>query len=168
MPVYNEPEAVRLKGELDVEVLEQALNAIIARHEILRTTIQARDEQPVAIVHESWPVKLKKIDLRHLPAGQREAELARLLIDEPRHLYRLEAEPGIRASVIQLAAEEHVFILMMHHIVCDGLSVGILWRELGTLYEAFLRRAALRFASFAAPVWRLRNLAATTNPASAF
>ena len=138
VPVYNEPEAVRLKGELDVEVLEQALNAIIARHEILRTTIQASDARPVAIVHESWPVKLKKIDLRHLPASQREAELARLLIDEPRQLYRLEAQPGIRAWVIQLDAEEHVFMLMMHHIVCDGLSVGILWRELGTLYEAFL------------------------------
>jgi amino acid adenylation domain-containing protein len=138
VPVYNEPEAVRLKGELDVEVLEQALNVIIERHEILRTTIQATDGRPVAIVHESWPVKLKRIDLRHLPAGQREAELARLLIDEPRQLYRLEAEPGIRAWVIQLAAEEHVFMLMMHHIICDGLSVSILWRELGTLYEAFL------------------------------
>ncbi|MGB9205185.1 MAG: AMP-binding protein, partial [Terriglobales bacterium] len=139
MPVYNEPEAVRLKGELDVEVLEQALNVIIARHEILRTTIQASDGRPSAIVHESWPVKLKKIDLCHLPAGQREVELARLLIDEPRQLFRLEAEPGIRAWVIQLRAEEHVFMLMMHHLVCDGLSVGILWRELGTLYEAFLR-----------------------------
>ena len=138
VPVYNEAEAVRLNGELDVEVLEQALNAIIARHEILRTTIQASDGRPVAIVHESWPVQLKKIDLRHLPAGQREAELARLLVDEPRHLYRLEAEPGIRASVIQLAAEEHVFILMMHHIVCDRLSVGILWRELATVYEALV------------------------------
>ena len=109
MPVYNEPEAVRLKGELDVEVLEQALNVIIARHEILRTTIQASDGRPVAIVHESWPVKLKKIDLRHLPAGQREAELARLLIDEPRQLYRLEAEPGIRASVIQLCCRRARF-----------------------------------------------------------
>ena len=93
----------------------------------------------MAIVHESWPVKFKMIDLRHLPAGQREAELARLLIDEPRQPYRLDAEPGIRATVIELAAEDHVFILMMHHIVCDGLSLGILWRELGTLYEAFLR-----------------------------
>jgi amino acid adenylation domain-containing protein len=139
VPVYNEPEAVRLKGELDVDVLEQALNAIIAGHEILRTTIQASDGRPVAIVHESWPAKLTKIDLRHLPAGQREAELARLLIDEPRHLFCLEAEPGIRAWVIQLSAEENIFMLMMHHIACDGLSVGILWRELGTLYEAFLR-----------------------------
>lgn len=156
-PVYNEPEAVRLKGELDVEVLEQALNVIIARHEILRTTIQARDGQLVAIVHESWPVKLKKIELRHLPAGQREAELARLLIDEPRHLYRLEDEPGIRASVIQLSPEEHVFLLTMHHIICDGLSVGILWRELGTVYEALagghsyaLRPLPVQYGDYAA------------------
>ena len=78
-------------------MLEQALNVIVMRHEILRTTIQVRDQRPVAIVHENWPVKIKKIDLRHLPNDQREPELARLLIDEPRRLYRLEAEPGIRA-----------------------------------------------------------------------
>ena len=139
VPVYNEVEAVRLKGKLDVKVLEQALNAIIVRHEILRTTIRVRDGRPTAIVHETWPVNLKMIELCHLPTGQREAELARLLIDEPRQLYRLEAESGLRATVIKLSAEEHVFILMMHHIICDRLSVGVLWRELGTLYEAFLR-----------------------------
>jgi amino acid adenylation domain-containing protein len=139
VPVYNEAEAVRLNGKLDVEVLGQALDAIVARHEILRTTIQVKDERPVAIVHENWPVKLKKFDLCHLPTGRREAELGRLLIDEPRHLYHLESEPGIRATLIQLFAGDHVFILMMHHIICDRLSVGILWRELGTLYGAFLR-----------------------------
>ncbi|MFZ2106192.1 MAG: amino acid adenylation domain-containing protein, partial [Roseiarcus sp.] len=56
----------------------------------------------------------------------------------PRRLYRLEAEPGIRATLIKFSAEDHVFILMMHHIICDRLSVGILWRELGALYETLL------------------------------
>ena len=138
-PAYNEAEAVRLKGKLDIEVLEQAFNLIIARHEILRTTIEVRDERPLAIVHESWPVKFKKIDLRNLAANEREPELARLLINEPRHRYRLEAEPAIRATVIEVAAEDHVFVLMMHHIVCDASSLGILWRELARLYEACLR-----------------------------
>jgi amino acid adenylation domain-containing protein len=138
-PAYNEAEAVRLRGKLDIEVLEQAFNVIITRHEILRTTIEVRDERPVAIVHESWPVRFKRIDLRRLATDAREAELARLLVDEPRHRYRLEAEPAIRATVIEMAAEDHVFILMMHHIVCDASSLGILWRELATLYEACLR-----------------------------
>ena len=138
-PVYNEAEAVRLKGKLDVTALEQALNLVIARHEILRSTIEVRDKEPEVIVHDSWPVKIKRIDLSRLPANQREAELARLLVDEPRAPYRLEAEPGIRATVIQLAAEEYAFIIMMHHLVCDSSSLGILWRELGTHYEACLR-----------------------------
>jgi amino acid adenylation domain-containing protein len=139
VPLYNEAEAVRLKGKLEAEVLEQAFNTVIARHEILRTTIQDRDGRPAAIVHENWPVTLKRIDLRNLPTDQAEVELERLLIDEPRRLYRLEAEPGLRATLIQSSAEDHVFILMMHHIICDRLSVGVLWRELGALYGGLLR-----------------------------
>ena len=138
VPLYNEAEAVRLKGKLDVEVLAQAFNVIIARHEILRTTIQDGDGRPVAIVHENWPMTVKKIDLQRLPTDQAEADLEQLLIDEPRRLYRLEAEPGIRATLIQFSEDDHVIILMMHHIICDRLSVGILWRELGAVYQALL------------------------------
>jgi acyl-CoA synthetase (AMP-forming)/AMP-acid ligase II len=137
-PVYNEAEAVRLRGKFDVAALERALNSVIARHEILRTTIEVVDERPIAVVHETWPTLLKRIDLRALSIDAREAELARLLVDEPRHIYRLESEPGVRFAVIQLSADEHVFILMMHHMICDRLSVGILWRELGALYESLL------------------------------
>ena len=139
VPVYNESEAVRLKGEFNPDAIESALNAIILRHEILRTTIQAKGEQVIATVHESWPLRFKKIDLRHLPAAQQDAEVERLLVEEPRHPFHLEAEPGLRATVIQLAAEVHVFILMVHHIICDRLSLGVLWLEAGTLYEALLR-----------------------------
>jgi amino acid adenylation domain-containing protein len=138
-PAYNEAEAVRLKGAVDIEALQRAFNVVVERHEILRITIEVRDERPVAIVHDSWQVTLKRIDLRNLAAGAREAELARLLIDEPRHRYRLEAEPAVRATVIEMGAEDHVFILMMHHIVCDASSLGILWRELAAVYEARLR-----------------------------
>ena len=116
---------------------EQALNVIVARHEVLRTTIETVDEQPVAVVHENWPLRLKKIDLSGLAADQRQAEVERLLIDEPRRPYHLEAEPGIRATLLQLGPREHVFILMMHHIVCDWSSEGVLWRELSALYRAF-------------------------------
>jgi len=63
----------------------------------------------------------------------------RLLIDEPRRSYDLEAEPGIRATLLRLGSREHVFILMMHHIICDRWSMGIVWRELAALYQAFSR-----------------------------
>jgi amino acid adenylation domain-containing protein len=138
VPVYNESEAVRLKGKLDAAVMEKALNAVISRHEILRSTIETADGQPVVVVHEEWPLKFKRIDLRAWPADQRDTELARLLIEEPRRPYSLATEPGIRATLIQLDSEDHVFILMMQHIICDWSSEGVLWRELSAFYRAFL------------------------------
>jgi acyl-CoA synthetase (AMP-forming)/AMP-acid ligase II len=138
-PVYNEAEAARLEGVLDVALFEQALNKVVERHEILRQTIELRNDLPAAVVHDHWPLQLIKIDLRHLSLSARETELARLLIDLPRRPYDLAAEPGIRAAIIQLAGQEYAFILMMHHIICDRLSVGILWHELGALYQSLLR-----------------------------
>lgn len=143
-PTYNEGEAVRLKGKLDADVLEQAFNAVVARHEILRSTIETTDGQPLTIVHASWLVKFKRIDLTNLPAAQREAELEQLLINEPRAPYALGTEPGIRITVVKMDADDHALILMMHHIVCDSASLGILWREFGTAYEALLQGTALR------------------------
>jgi acyl-CoA synthetase (AMP-forming)/AMP-acid ligase II/acyl carrier protein len=164
-PAYNEAEAVRLKGPLDVAVLERAFNAVIGRHEILRTTIEVKDGQPVAVIHDDWPVRFKRVGLEHLPANRRADKLAQLLVDEPRHPYRLEAEPGIRATVVALTDDEHVFIVMMHHIICDSSSLGILWRELGVLYEAFqrgqpspLRSLPIQYGDYATwqrqPVWQ--------------
>src|SRR5208282_6673962 len=95
--------------------------------------------EPAAIAHENWPLRLKQIDLSVLAPAQLQAEVERLLIEEPRRPYHLQAEPGIRATLLRLRPEEHVFILMMHHIICDRLSLGILWRELRMQYEAFLR-----------------------------
>ena len=146
IPVHNEAEAVLMKGALDLELLERALNDVVARHEILRATIELDEGRPVVIVHDAWPIDLRKIDLRGLPPAEREAELARLLVDEPRRPYNLAQQPGVRAAVLQLAAEENAFILMMHHIICDRLSVGILWRELGTLYASAVRNEALTLA----------------------
>ncbi len=138
-PVYNEFEAARLRGELNVEVLEKALNAIVARRENLRTTIQATHDEPSVVVHENWPFQLKQIDLSALPPAQREAEVERLLIDEPRLPYHLDVEPGIRITLLRLGQTEHVMILMMHHIVCDWASIGNFWRDLSALYHAGCR-----------------------------
>jgi amino acid adenylation domain-containing protein len=139
VPVYNESEAVRLRGDLNIGVLEKAFNVIIARHEILRTTIQAAAEESQAIVHESWPLRFKQIDLSSLAPARRDSEVERLLIDEPRLPYHLETEPGIRVTLLRLGPQEHVFILMMHHLICDWASEGVLWRELSALYRAGCR-----------------------------
>jgi amino acid adenylation domain-containing protein len=139
VPLYSESEAVRLLGDLKVDAMERALDKIVARHEILRTTIRIIEERPTAIVHDNWPLRLKRIDLSILASAQREAEVKRLLIEEPQRSYDLEAEPGIRMTLLRLDSREHVFILMMHHIICDRWSMGVFWREFAALYAAFSR-----------------------------
>ena len=138
-PVYNEAEAVRLRGELNVEALEDALNAVVARHENLRTTIRVIVDEPRAFVHDGWRLKLKTIDLSTRSSAEAEAEVKRLLIDEPRIPYRLEAEPGVHVSLLRLGPTEHVLILMMHHIICDWTSIGNFWRDLSASYRAGCR-----------------------------
>jgi amino acid adenylation domain-containing protein len=136
---YNEAEAVRLTGELNVEALEKAFNIIIGRHELLRSTIEAVNGQPFFVVHESWPLTFKQIDLSTKAATEKTAEVERLLVSEPRVPYHLETAPGLRLTLLKLGAQEHVLILMMHHIICDWSSEGILWRELSELYRELLR-----------------------------
>ena len=107
---------------------------IVSRHEVLRSTIKVIDGVPHAVIHESWPLRFENIDLSVLTPAERQAEVNRLLIDKPRALYDLETEPAIRVALLRLHQREHVFILMMHHIICDWSSEGIIWRELSALY----------------------------------
>jgi amino acid adenylation domain-containing protein len=139
VPLYNESEAARLLGYLHVDAMERALNSAIARHETLRTTFQKGEEGPIAVVHASWTLRIKQIDLRDLQPVQRNAELQRLLIDEPSAPYQLNTAPGIRATLVRLGSDEHVLILMIHHLVCDWASIGQLWREFSTAYHAIVK-----------------------------
>jgi amino acid adenylation domain-containing protein len=143
---YNESEAVRWLGNLDVKALERAFKVIVGRHELLRSTIRVSDGHPTFVVHDHWPLEFKKIDLCAMPASEREAEVERLLVSEPRRPYQLEISPGIRTTLVRSGPQEHVFILMMHHIICDWSSVGVFWRELSAVYRAFLRDEPLKLA----------------------
>ena len=135
---YNEAEAVRLVGDLRVDSLERAFNVIVGRHELLRSTIQVSNGEPSFVVHYNWPLKFKRIDLSSKSPAEKKAEVDRLLVSEPRQPYHLEKSPGIRTTIVRLGPKEHVFILMMHHIICDWSSEGVLWRELSSLYHALL------------------------------
>ena len=163
-PHYNESEAVRLRGDLDPQALQRALNALVARHEMLRTTFQRAEDGVMAVVSDNGSLPMRRIALSGLAAPQRDAIVERLLIEEPRRVYKLESEPAIRATLLSLGDREHVFILMLHHIVCDRWSITVLWRELAALYQAFVRGEApdlpalpIQHGDYA--VWLRRRLA---------
>jgi amino acid adenylation domain-containing protein len=135
--LYNIFRAVRLRGELNVPALRQALDALMARHESLRTVFSSISEQPVQVVVEDQKFQLVEVDLCHLAAGAREVELQKLQKEAARSPFDLARGPLVRATLFRLDAKEHVLLLAMHHIVADDWSMGIFSRELETFYDAF-------------------------------
>ncbi|WP_029006248.1 non-ribosomal peptide synthetase, partial [Azorhizobium doebereinerae] len=136
--VYNIPVALRLPGSLDPALLKRALAEIVARHAALRTTFAARDGSPVQVVAPHVALDLPLDDLSALPADARQAEAARRATEEGRLPFDLAAGPLLRARLLKLAADDHLLLLTLHHIVSDGWSMGVLFRELSALYPAFL------------------------------
>jgi amino acid adenylation domain-containing protein len=137
LPAYNIPAAVRLKGPLNLAALEQSLNEIVKRHESLRTTFGKVEGRPMQAIAPTLTINLPVVDLRKLPAGERETEVRRLVTAEAQRPFDLSQGPLLRGTVLRLGDEEHVGLLTMHHIVSDGWSTGILIREMATLYVAF-------------------------------
>jgi amino acid adenylation domain-containing protein len=136
-PAYNIPGALRITGALDVAALERSLNAILQRHDALRTTFATLDEQPVQLVAPTLSLPLPRIDLRTVPADEREAAAQQLADHEARAPFDLERGPLLRAQLLRLSDAEHVLLLTMHHIVSDGWSLGIFNQELAALYQSF-------------------------------
>ena len=136
-PAYNMPGSLRLTGRLDVSALEATLNEVLRRHEVLRTTFPAVAGQPVQRVapHERAP--LPSLDLMSLARERQAAEVRRIAATEARQPFDLATGPLLRARLLRLAADEHVLLVTMHHIVSDGWSVALLISELATLYAAF-------------------------------
>jgi amino acid adenylation domain-containing protein len=137
LPAYNIPAAVRLKGPLNLAALEQSLNEIVKRHESLRTTFGKVEGRPTQVIAPNLTIKLPVVDLRKLPASERETEVRRLVTAEAQRPFDLSRGPLLRGTVLRLGDEEHVGLLTMHHIVSDGWSTGILVREVATLYVTF-------------------------------
>ena len=127
--------AFRLSGPLDVYCLERSLNAVIGRHEVLRTIIENVEGKPLQIVAEA-PFKLVLHDLSLRPEAEREAEASRLLAQEAQRPFNLARDLMLRATLVKLGNEEHILLVVLHHIASDGWSMGILIRELSHFYEA--------------------------------
>lgn len=135
---YNISRATRMKGHLNVRALRQSLNAIVARHESLRTSFDSIEGECIQIIAPFRELELTIVDLRTLGPQKREAEARRLATLASLQSFNLAQDPLLRVSLFRLDQEEHVLMLTMHHIISDGWSMGVLFREMGILYGAFV------------------------------
>jgi len=130
------PTALRLSGALDASALEWSLQEIVRRHEALRTTFQVVDGRPYQRVEPPSPMPLAVLDLTSFPEPERAAALAEMIAQEVRRLFDLARGPLVRYLLFRLGAEEHVLLMVGHHIVIDQWSAGVFSRELEALYNA--------------------------------
>lgn len=155
--VYNVPGAFRIKGTLDVGILQQSLKEIVKRHEALRTTFSIIEGEPFQVIAPSLSFSLPAFDISHFAESNREEEAGRLVAEESKKPFDLRQGPLFRAALIRLGEDDHVLVLTLHHIVSDGWSMAVLYRELSALYEAFkngdpspLADLPIQYADFAA------------------
>jgi len=143
---YNDPTALRIKGPLNIPVMERTFNEIIARHQVLRMTFPAQKGQPIMLPHENQTITISIILLSEWPgyeAGQpAAAQISDFVNRSSGQAFELSKDMPVRVSLLKLAADDYVLVVNIHHIVLDGWSKGIMLQELMDLYEAFNRGQA--------------------------
>ncbi|PHM11378.1 condensation domain-containing protein, partial [Nostoc sp. 'Peltigera malacea cyanobiont' DB3992] len=139
IPVYNIPLAYRLTGLLNVNALVQSLVEIVRRHEALRTTFAIANRQVVQKIAQQPILPFSAVDLRKLSESktERKALAQRFVSEEKNQPFDLEQEPLLRIKLLRLSDAEHLLIITIHHLVCDGWSVDVFLQELTKLYAAF-------------------------------
>ncbi len=136
--VYNIPYGLRLVGPLKVAALEQSLREISRRHEALRTTFSITGGDPVQVISPALSLSMPFVDLTDRLENAREEEAQRLAHEEAGRPFDLRTGPLFRAKLIRLGELNHLLLLTLHHIVSDGWSMAVLYRELSILYRAFI------------------------------
>jgi len=155
---YHIAGGLRLKGDLDRRAMRRALDRVVARHEVLRTTFRQVDGRPIQVIGP--PEKGFQLEEENLcQAADAPGELRRMAEREASEPFDLEQGPLIRGRLVQLAEDDHALLVTMHHIVSDGWSMGIMINELSALYEAYrsgeadkLPELPIQYADFA--VWQ--------------
>lgn len=138
-PAYHCHYAFRLHGPLDQRALRKSLSLLIARHEVLRTTFEEQNGQPLQRIHPEAPFVLSQLDLRHLVHTEKQHALHEALRHAAQQRFDLEHGPLLRAGIITTDADEQVFWLTLHHIITDGRSMEVLFKELSVLYRGQLQ-----------------------------
>ena len=165
-PLYAVPMAFRLRGRLDVPALTRALDAVVARHEMLRATVVDVDGEPRLRIAPELRLGPALEDLSGLPAPEREGRLADRLAAESARVFDLATGPLVVAALLRLTPAEHVLVLCVHHIVFDGWSLGVLFRDLGELYAAAVDGQPPRLPQLGSGFvdWVTRQRALTAGP----
>src|SRR5215831_3693806 len=160
---YNVPMAWRITGPVDGSALQSSLDQLVVRHEALRTRFPAKGGRPHQVITAPHPISLESFDLRPVEHSKRESELERRVRDVTQRPFDLTAGHVIRAALFRLEDEQYVFVLVLHHIVCDGPSIAILLEELSLFYGGFVKGVAsdipeprVQYADFA--VWQREAL----------
>ncbi len=157
--LYNVPRALRLKGALDIDALQESLNLLVSRHEVLRTRFAMTANGPEQIVVPHLTLPLPETDLSATPFNEQEVALRGLALQDVKQPFDLANGPVLRARLFRLGDQDHVLLIVLHHIVSDGWTGGIFFDELGVLYNATvekksspLTKPALQYADYA--IWQ--------------
>ena len=164
---FNEHDAIKIEGPLDLEALSWAVREIVRRHEVLRSAFRLEDGRLLQHIDPALALALPLTDLSTLPGEARLAEARRLAAAEARRPFDLQRPPLVRAGLLRMGDQEHVLLLTMHHIVTDGWSFGVFMEELAALYLAAsmggadakfdpLPRLPIQYADYAA--WQQQQL----------
>ncbi|MDN5213758.1 amino acid adenylation domain-containing protein [Fulvivirgaceae bacterium BMA12] len=155
-PFYNYTEIYRFTGKLNTEILLKSFRQVIARHEILRTTIALKDGEAVQIVNDDVAVDVVNHDFRHIVVAQHEQEIQSLISKESSHSFDLTRGPLTRLNMVKLSEDNHLVMITMHHIITDEWSLGILQKEWAMIYQALqsgnnptLQTLTIQYADYA-------------------
>ena len=132
LPLYNEISLIKLTGSLDIAILEQSLNRVIERHQVLRSQFIAQDGKPVAQIASSVAISLPIVELGQ--ESNPEAKAIALATKEARKPFNLAQFPLFRLKLYRVAEDRYLWSIVLHHIICDGWSVGIFIQEIARLY----------------------------------
>lgn len=156
---YNIARGFYLRGALDTSALTQTLQELVERHESLRTTFASNDGLPFQVIAPHLEVQIPVIDLSGIPEATRQAQALELVTAEARRPFDLQVGPLLRVTLYQLGPQNHILFVVIHHIISDGWSTNIFYRELAARYAAHVRGEmvvlpplAVQYADYA--VWQ--------------
>ena len=164
--LYNTPLALKLKGHLNLQALEKAFNALVDRHECLRTVFASKEGEAYQVILSTSTRKVSECltDLSNLKKEDQDARVEVLSTQEANHPFNLSTGPLFRMKILKLSKEEHILFITFHHIIFDGWSIGIFFQELSVLYNAYASGKEPDLPPSLHSIRRLCTLATTLAP----